>query len=493
MKAFHWGELLVGLLLVSISIWQIQAAVEGVDIITVRAAQPPLTVFQASGANSLGRPTVLIGHGFAGSGVIMRGFALTLAHAGFNVITWDFDGHGRNPDPLQSMTHREGLVINAEQALAEAARLGLVSREHIAILGHSMGSGVALAYGQIHPGTDATIGVSPVVREVTPELPRNLLLIAGTGEENFLNNARQLLARAGGESGDHQQGTARALVAIEGANHLSILFNAHSHLAVREWLEAVYGPQPGSIPYTDRRMAWFALGVLGTLVTAFALAQLISPRLERKPSASTLRRRLIALLAGVLGATLSLALLIGIGLEVSNLFGVLIGGYLMVWFAIAGILAMLIIGSWPGWPSIQSTLAGLLTFIALWLGIGLLGNTVWQPWLLILPRLVLWPLAAVLLLPWFLAVSELGRGAGWLGQSGAWLAHSVLLIGGLLLAIRLTPGIGFLTLLAPVFPAFFALHALASGPYRGSWPFALSGAMLTSWMLLAVFPLCATH
>jgi hypothetical protein len=54
----------------------------------------------------------------------MRGFALSLAHAGFNVITWDFDGRGRNPDPLQSMAHRGGLVNDAEQALREAARLG---------------------------------------------------------------------------------------------------------------------------------------------------------------------------------------------------------------------------------------------------------------------------------------------------------------------------------------------------------------------------------
>jgi pimeloyl-ACP methyl ester carboxylesterase len=489
MKAAYWGELLVGLLLVSISIWQIQAAVERVDIITVHAAQPPLTVFQTSFANTLERPTVLIGHGFAGSGVIMRGFALTLAHAGFNVITWDFDGHGRNPNPLQSMTHREGLVNNAEQALSEATQLGLASGEHIAIVGHSMGSGVALAYGQLHPETDATIAISPVLREVTPEFPRNLLLVAGTGEANFLNNARQLLTRAGGENSDHQQGTARALVEIQGANHLSILFDTHSHLIVREWLESVYGPQPGFIAYTDRRMAWFALGVLGTLVAAFALALLISPHLERKASASPLRRRLIALSAGVLGATLSLALLVRIGLDVSNLFGVLLGGYLLIWFAIAGILAMFFIGRWPGWPSLQSTLAGLLTFTALWLGVGLLGDTVWQPWLLIPPRLVSWPLAAVLLLPWFLAVSELGRGASWLGQTAAWLAHSTLLISGLLLAIRLTPGIGFLTLIAPVFPAFFALHALVSGPYRGSWPFVLSGAMFTSWMLLAVFPL----
>ena len=489
MKAALWGEVLVGLILISISIWKIQESEEGLEIISLRSSQRPLTVFRARAADPYERPTVLIGHGFAGSGVIMRGYALTLAQAGFNAISWDFDGHGRNPNPLQSMTQREGLITNAELALSEALQQGLVGAQQVAILGHSMGSGVALAYGQLHPGTDATIAISPVLREVTPELPRNLLLMAGTGEANFLNNAKQLLAQAGGEGGNHQQGTAQALVEIEGANHLSILFDTKSHQAARDWLDSFYGSQPGAVTYTDRRIAWFTLGVLGTLVAAFAMALLISQILIEKVAARPLWRRLLSLAVGNLGATLLLGLLSRTGLDLSTLFGLLIGGYLMVWFAIAGLLALFLLGGWPSGLSTRAVLAGLLTFAALWLGIGMLGNTVWQPWLLVLPRLVLWPLAALLLLPWFLAVSELGRGAGWLGQGGAWLAHSALLLAGLFLAMRLTPGIGFLTLIVPVFPVFFALHALVSGPYRGGWPFALSGALFTSWILLAVFPL----
>ena len=33
------------------------------------------------------------------------------------------------------------------------------------------------------------------------------------------------------------------------------------------------------------------------------------------------------------------------------------------------------------------------------------------------------------------------------------------------------------------------LHALASGPYRGSWSFALSGALFLTWIILAIFPM----
>jgi pimeloyl-ACP methyl ester carboxylesterase len=489
MKGIHWGLLLAGLIFISLSVWQIQAAEKGIMVLTLSDSQPPLTVFQARGADPYERPTVLVAHGFAGSSVIMRGYALTLAQAGFNVITWDFDGHGSNPIPLQFITQREGLLTNAEKALDEAIQKGLLNTGQVAILGHSMGSGVALAYGQAHPETDATIAVSPVLREVTPELPRNLLLMAGTSEASFLTNAIQLLEQAGGQGGDHRLGNARALLEIQGANHLSILFTEQSHQAARDWLESVYGLQSGRKAYSDQRMAWFALGVLGTLFVAYALAKLASTTIPVKNSSRPLWRRFLALVAGILVATLSLGLLSQIGLDLSTFFGLLIGGYLMIWFAISGVIAWLVLGTWPGWPSLRTILAGLMTFSALWLGIGLLGNMVWQPWLLVQPRLILFPLTTLFLLPWFLSVGELGRGMGWLGQGSAWFAHSFVLLGGLYLAMRLTSGIGFLILIAPVFPVFFALHALGSGPYRGGWSFALSGALFTSWMLLAVFPL----
>jgi hypothetical protein len=53
----------------------------------------------------------------------------------------------------------------------------------------------------------------------------------------------------------------------------------------------------------------------------------------------------------------------------------------------------------------------------------------------------------------------------------------------------LSPELGFLVIVLPLFPIVLGLHALVSAPHRGSWPFALSGALFTGWLLLAVFPL----
>lgn len=489
MKVTWWAGVLVGLLIAGFAIWQIQAAEAGLEITSFRQASPPLTVFRSEQSAALERPTVLIGHGFAGSAVIMRGYALTLAHAGYNVITWDFAGHGWNPAPLQSIAQSDDLIRDAQNALNYAYQQGLVRTTQVAIMGHSMGSGVALAYGQLHQQTDATVAISPVLRDVSLQFPRNLLLMAGTGEASFLNNARQLLAQAGGEGGDYQLGTARGLVEIQGANHLTILFAPQSHQAALEWLKAVYGPQPGAVLYRDQRIAWYALGILGSLLATCALGMLVRPGVSLTPPTRPLWHRLLALALSILLATLILAGLNRAGLNISSSFGMLVGGYLMAWFAASGILALLFLRVQLHLPSLRTLLAGLVTFAALWAGIGLLGNQVWLPWLLVSPRLVLFPLAAICLMPWFLAVSELVRDASWLGQFAAWFFHSTILLSGLFLAMRLTPGIGFLVLIAPVFPLFFALHALAAGPYRGGWAFALSGTLFTSWMLLAVFPL----
>ncbi len=489
MRKFWWSFVLVGFTLVALSVGQVLATRQGITVVTIDAEGTPVTAFLVQQAQAANSPVVLIGHGFAGSGTVMHGIALSLAHAGYNVLTWDFAGHGANPAPLDASGERDALVRDAERALRQTIQQGLVSGERVAILGHSMGSGVALSFGQLHPETEATIAVSPVLRQVTIDLPRNLLLLAGSQEPSFLENARQLLSQAGGEGGDLVAGTARRLVTISGANHLTILFSNQAYRSILEWVDGVFGVQPGALPYSDRRMSWFAVGLAGILLAAIGFALRFRPGRETAPPISSVGRRLGAMVVGVLVAIFILWLLEQAGVEVSGLFGILVGGYLMLWFGLAGVTGLMILRVWPVGFSGQGTLAGLLTFAVLWIGVGLLSHLVWIPWLMILPRLVLWPLAALCLLPWFLLVGELFRGQGWIGQAAAWIAHSLLLLGGLMLAMQITPGIGFLILIMPVFPIFFGMHALAAGPYQGVWAFSLSGALFTAWMLMLVFPL----
>jgi hypothetical protein len=198
---------------------------------------------------------------------------------------------------------------------------------------------------------------------------------------------------------------------------------------------------------------------------------------------------LLALAGGALGATLILWLASLLGLQVRSSLGLLIGGYLLIWFGLAGLFSLLLL--WPRFflPPRRQVFGGLMTFAVLWLGVGLLGQSVWLPWILIPKRLLLWPLGALLLFPWFLAAGEMVARTGVIGRIGWWLAHSLIVAGSLLLALKLTPDLFFLILILPLFPIILGLHALAAAPHRESWPFALSGALFTSWLLLAVFPL----
>jgi dienelactone hydrolase len=494
MKARHGLLAVAGLVLVLGAVWQIGAAARGLEVTRLRQTDPPLVIITPAGPPAGERPLVLVAHGLAGSTVIMRGFGLTLAHAGYTAVLWDFEGHGANPNRVQADGEDEKRLLSAaEAALAEATARGYGDPARLAILGHSMGTGAALAFGQAHPDTGATIAVSPVGVAVTPALPRNLLLMAGALEPRFVASAEARLAEAGGAGGAPQAGTARALRVIPGVEHISILFSPVAHAAARDWLDATFGPQPGATDYVDRRVLWYGLGVVGALLLGAGLGPLVS---GREPSGRPRRPawwRLTALAGGGLGATLILWLAGRAGVELRSLLGMNVGGYLLLWFGLAGLLGLGLL--WqrplvPSRPALAWTLArGLLSFAVLWLGVGLLAQWVWLPWLLIPRRLVLWPLGALLLLPWFLAAGETVRGAGPGGRLGWWLAHTLVLLGSLYLALTLNPELGFLVLLLPLFPVVVGLHALAAAPPRGAWPFALSGALFVSWLLLAVFPL----
>jgi pimeloyl-ACP methyl ester carboxylesterase len=490
MKVRHWVMAVAGLMLLVLSYQQLGAAAQDLSITIMRSTEPTLHVLSPKGVPPGDRPLVLIAHGYSGSTVLMRGFALTLAHAGYTTVLWDFDGHGTNPRPMPSWAQDDALQANAEVALNAFLDYGYGDLDRVAILGHSMGSGVALAFGQEHPGMAATIAVSPGGTQVTTDLPRNLLLMAGELEPRFVRNAEELLAEAGGSGGDPAAGTARALVVIPGVEHISILFSPTAHAAARDWLDATFGPQPGAREYTDRRVVWYGLGLVGILLLGGALAPLVAGPAATAPAPRRpLWWRLLAVAGGALLGTLVLWLAGQAGLGLSGLLGLQVGGYLLVWFGVAGLLSLLLLWTRPSLPSWRAVLGGLMAFAILWLGVGLLGQLVWLTWLLIPRRLLLWPLGALLSLPWFLAAGETVRGAGVWGRIGWWLTHSVVLVAAMLLALNLSPGLGFIILTIPLFPIILGLHAVAAGPHRGSWPFAISGALFFSWLLLSVFPL----
>lgn len=478
----------IGFIFIILSIFHIYQAQQGLDVIHLRTTDPPTTIITPSGAAPGSRPTVLIAHGFAGSSQLMRGFAFTLAHAGYTTVSWDFEGHGSNPNPLVSSGESSDLIKDAVSALAYASDTGIVDTQRVAILGHSMGSGVALDYGVTYPGTMSTIAISPVPQPVTSELPHNLLLMGGSLEPQFVANAEKILSDAGGANNNLAGGSARQLTIIPGVEHISILFLPLSHSTALGWLDATFGSQPGAVTYTDNRILWYLIGILGFIFTANAGINTL-PSFSQENKSRPISIRLIAMIAGALAATLILWLIGRAGIALNQVFGVLVGGYLLIWFGVAGVAGLLILRPHIYLPRLNELFKGLIVFAGLWLGVGLLGNFIWLPWLLIPQRLVLWIPGAILLTPWFFTVAEASKSAKIFGQAGWWLVQVLSIIAGFFLALTLDPGLGFIFLILPLIPVILAFHMLSISSRHGSWAFTLPGAMFTAWLLLAVFPI----
>ncbi|MEZ4836048.1 MAG: alpha/beta fold hydrolase [Caldilineaceae bacterium] len=217
----------IGLLSVRSGIVQARADFDGVPAVVMR---PTVTE---------NAPAVLVGHGFAGSKNLMLGYGYTLAQAGYVVILWDFAGHGDNADRIDDVP----VQADVDTIYAALAAMPNVDLTRVGILGHSRGSGAAMAAGVRDPDRfGAVVAVSPVNAAVTPQLPRNLMFQAGSLEAPFVANAERLLVDAGGHNADLSQGLGRTFQLIPNAEHISILFRPLSQQLALAWFDASFRP-----------------------------------------------------------------------------------------------------------------------------------------------------------------------------------------------------------------------------------------------------------
>lgn len=543
-KTSRLGATAVGLALVVLAWWQITEPGRDLTIRRDRLEEaeglPVTYVVHPDSASPGGRPGVLIAHGFGSTRKIMLGYAYTLAYAGYGVVLWDFGGHGANAGALDAS--RNVLQDDVDAALAYLRRQQEVDPNRLAIVGHSMGSGAAMAAGIRLPETfDAVVALSPTSADVTETLPRNLLLQAGTWEPRFLENGRNLLDRAGGPGSsaqDFADGTARALLEVPRREHITILFDRRSQHTLLRWLEAVFGRSgpvgpdwattrgeygAGIGPYRDRRGVFYGLHVMGWMLLALAAAPFIrrarpaAPRSHGAGGAGSgddarngddargagdfpgavagrnrigaRRRRLwwVWMVAGPFAATGILALLSG-SLPITRLGGMLVGGAVALWFGLFGAI-WLAGGTRPRLPAGRSVLLGVGLFAFLWVGVGVMTQEVALQWLLIPYRLARWPAFALLSLPWLLAAGVCQAGTTRAGRAAMYLAQTVTIVAALGLAGVTVSNLFIVVLVLPVLPAVFLILSLAAAILDDPWAYALGAAPFFGWMLVAVFPL----
>ncbi|MES1023039.1 alpha/beta fold hydrolase [Gloeocapsa sp. BRSZ] len=482
MKRLQLWLLFLSILLIGLSWWGIIAARSGLTIRTFERESIPLLYLAPQQAKAV--PGVLIAHGYAGSKQLMLGYAHVLARAGYVTMLWDFDGHGANPNRLQRFELQQNLNV-ALKALLEQPE---VDRTRLALLGHSMGSGIVMAAGIEHVNTfAATIAVSPTGAGVTAQAPHNLQLQAGSWEGRFIANAQRLLAASGGSNFDFATGTARELVIVPNAEHITILFNDVSHQAALSWLNATFN-QFNRTEYADRRMGWYGLHLFGWLLLLTAVASKIvlpKPYLKKVHSA----KRWGGLLLAPFVAAIALTFL-NRSVELASLGGVQVGAAVGLWFCIAGVAWLALLAYLPR-PTWRMAGLGLMLFALLWVAFGAMAQVVWLQWWLIPTRLQLWLPLSIACLPWFLASGIAQQGIGAKARVGWWFAQSAILIGGFLLTLNFLPQLGFMFLLLPLFPLLIAVLSFVVALVDEAWSSALASALFFGWILAAGFPLAS--
>jgi dienelactone hydrolase len=251
--------LVAALALAALSLAVLERARGGVTAEAVVVAGTPATIYRPLGATGP-LPPVIVAHGFGGSRVFMDALARAVARAGFTVVSFDFDGHGRNPRPLSpDVTRIEGTtaqLVDQTLAVAGAVRGMPDVAGPLSFVGHSMATDIVVrAAGSLaaDESTAAQAGgrqdgraVGSVVvlsmysDAVTATAPRRLLALSGQWEGRLrtvaLAAARQVDPLAVERQTVRAGSVERRADVAPFVGHVGVLFSPLSLREARDWI-----------------------------------------------------------------------------------------------------------------------------------------------------------------------------------------------------------------------------------------------------------------
>ncbi len=453
-------------------------------------------------------PVVVLAHGFSGNKGMMSFIARQLARAGYAVVTFDFEGHGKNTNPFAfSMgAGRSGLHNDLDAALLYATTQPHYDPERIAIAGHAMGGFAVLDYASHNPAVSAVIAISAGGIPNGPYTPRNVLLIwASRDLESLREGARKAGASFAGLErlrleqtyGEPQRGTGVRASEVDGTDHLTILYSAETGRRIVSWLAATLGPGDAPVSGSDGRGLWSLLALIAYVVLMYGLLEYLAPWLPRValPAVESPLRSLGLLLAALVSATLLLAGVDGLMTPGPAAFLPLVAGReLVAFYLVSGVLLLVVLARRgavrsEGLGNPRTWGAAALLLLASYLVYGTLAQPYSDSWL---PahRVPAALASAALSFPLFAALEWLLRSSN---RAGVWApALAKLLIVVTIAAGAATGLLHFALLLGiGVFVHFVLFEVLCwriSRVTPNPWLAALFQAGWTGWILGATFP-----
>jgi len=484
---------LAGLLLCGAGIWNLEAARAGLTITPLAVGTTPATIYRQ--AHAAPAPAVVIAHGFAGSRQLMEAYALTLARAGYVVVSFDFEGHGRNPVPMSGDVSRiDGttqLLLRETSRVVDAALALPFVDGRAALLGHSMASDIIVRLALADPRVAATLAISMFSEAVTPREPRNLLMLSGEFEAflraNALANAKLADAAAteGATIGDPAAGSGRRTAVAPNVEHVGVLYAPTALLEARDWLDAVFGrTNAGPVAATGLPIL---LLMAGLVLLAWPLAGLL-PRRMAPAEPVKLRAFLAAVLVPAAVTPPLLALFD------TRFLPVLVADYLAVHLFAYGLLSLAIL-AWNGARIGRVAWSAAVAFAAY--GIFVFGGALDRYAASFMPNAERLPIIAAIAvgaIPYMLADSFAIEG----GRARAWrvLAARFAFLASLGAAVALDfQRLFFLLIIIPVIVLFFAVFGTMAGwvSRRTQSPAAtgLALGLILAWAVGVSFPIFA--
>jgi pimeloyl-ACP methyl ester carboxylesterase len=508
---------IIALCAIALALLQLRRSDDGLSITKSKVGDTPITIFRPQTGPTA--PTVVIAHGFAGSQQLMQPFAMTMARNGYVAVTFDFLGHGRNPDPMRGDITKDTGITDA--LLAELTDVAAVAQSlpqsdgRLAVIGHSMASDIVVKFAQANPDVSATVAVSVFSKTVTATSPPNLLVIVGALEPKVLQDealrivglATKSAAGPGQTYGRFETGTARRMVEARGVEHIGVLYSRDALNETLDWLNGAFD-RIGS-GFIDARGQWLALLFTGIIALAWPLSHVLPAVRLRSRRAGMDWGPL--LLVAILPAILTPLILWKMPTE---FLSILLGDYLALHFLIYGLITTLALMwlrrkqraalamhsalhaspkrlemTYHLWRNIAAGALAVGAFNIIAFGLPI--DTYLFSFLPIPER---WPLIAAIAcgtIPYFIADETLTAIAN---RNGGYVLTKFCFLISLALAILLNPGkLFFLAIIVPaillLFVAFGIISRLSLRATGHPLPGAIANAAVFAWGIAVTFPM----
>ncbi|MEL7090123.1 MAG: alpha/beta fold hydrolase [Pseudomonadota bacterium] len=476
------AQVVVALVLAAVALVVLEGARSGVDITHTRYGETPVTRYSTTDG-----PHVIMAHGFAGSREMMQGYALVLARAGYVVHAFDFEGHGRHPEPMRgdvnALDGTTQRLVDQTRAVMEAVGK---TEAPIALVGHSMATDILVRVAEEEARQGPQVLISAFSRAVTATHPQAALFVAGAWEPGlaaFAVEAAQMV-EADARAGDTVRAGEVVRRAVEAplVEHVAILQSRAARTEALDWLNAFYDrDQTPPVPQTG----WALIALL------FAITLVARPLSHLLPARDMVRVRLPMrhwALVAILPAVVAPLVAVNIPLEI---LPVLVADYLALHLFIFGALQLALL-MWLGRRLPKPNV--LASAVLLVWGLGAFGAALHRYGANFWPsddRAVIIAALAIGAVPFMLADGWTAWGAPLWQRIAGRVLFLVSLAGAVALDFE---GLFFLIMIAPVILLFLIIFGTMGRGFAKRTGPASSGlalGLVLAWALGVSFPLFA--